>query len=369
MGEIVRVFLRLGLTAFGGPAAHIAMLHEEVVVRRKWVSEQHFLDMLGATNLIPGPNSTEMMLHLGYVRAGLRGLVVAGLCFITPAMLSVLGLAWLYVEYGSTPAADWLLFGVKPVVIVIILGALWGLGRKALRSGWMLALGAAVMALYFLGGNEIALMLGAGLLVVLVRRGVGVLKGLALPGLAGWMGWAGASAPFGLGALFLVFLKVGAVLYGSGYVLIAFLQADLVERLGWLTQQQLIDAVAAGQLTPGPVFTTATFVGYLLGGLPGALVATVGIFLPSFFLVLASNPIIPRLRESKFAGAFLDGVNAGALGLMAAVTWQLGGAAVVDLPSAGLLLAAGLLLFRFRVNSAWLVLGGAAAGYVLSAFA
>jgi chromate transporter len=254
---------------------------------------------------------------------------------------------------------------VKPVVIVIILGALWGLGRKAMHNGWLLALGAAVLGLYLLGGNEIGLMLGAGVLVAMVREGWDALRGGALPGLIGWTGWVAASQPFGLGPLFLVFLKVGAVLYGSGYVLLAFLQTDLVTRLAWLTQQQLIDAVAAGQLTPGPLFTTATFVGYLLGGVPGALVATAGIFLPSFFFVLASNPLIPRIRESKWAGAFLDGVNVGALGLMTAVTWKLGRAAIVDLPSAGLMLAAGLLFFRVKVNSAWLVLGGAAAGYLI----
>lgn len=370
MRELIAFFLRMGFTAFGGPAAHIAMLHDEVVTRRRWVDEQHFLDLLGATNLIPGPNSTEMMLHIGYLRAGWRGLLVAGLCFIGPAMLMVLGLAWLYVEYGSTAQAAWLLYGVKPVVIALIAQALWSLGRRAVNSAWMVGLGIAVLVAYFLGFNEILLLLGGGLLAMLLRNirhfaqvgGAGLLAALgawSLPTLA--------AAPFGLGALFLLFLKVGAVLYGSGYVLLVFLRADLVERLAWLTDQQLIDAVAVGQLTPGPILTTATFIGYLLGDVPGALLATLGIFLPSFIFVLITNPLVPRLRQSTWAGAFLDGVNVAALGLMAAVIWQLGRSAVVDSYTLLLAASAAILLFRFKINSLWLVLGGAAAG-VLAAW-
>lgn len=371
MKELAALFLRLGFTAFGGPVAHIAMLRDEVVQRRKWLTDQHFLDLVGATNLIPGPNSTEMMLHIGYLRAGWRGLVLAGVCFITPAMLSVLALSWVYVRYGNTPTADWLLYGVKPVAIVIILGALWSLGRKAVKNFWGLLLGLVIFLLYFLGLNPILLLLLGGA-VLLARR---------IPGspdagkAAAWLSLPGlplallAGQPFSLATMFWLFLKVGALLYGSGYVLLAFLQTDFVDRYAWLTQQQLIDAVAIGQLTPGPVFTTATFIGYLLGDWPGALIATLGIFLPSFIFVLLSNPLIPRLRESKPASAFLDGVNIVALGLMAAVTWQLGRAAITDAPSLALALLAGLLYFRYRVNSAWLVLGAALAGLLLSGLA
>ena len=366
MKELALLFLRLGFTAFGGPAAHIAMLHDEVVARRKWLSEEQFLDLLGATNLIPGPNSTEMVLHIGHQRAGWRGLLLAGVCFISPAMLIVLALAWLYVQYGSTPQAEWLLYGVKPVVIALIAQALWGLGRRAVKDARLLGLGILVLALYFLGVNEIALLLGAGLLLVLLRNGTQVWKsgGAALLApLAGLPGLLAATVqPFKLGSLFLIFLKIGAVLYGSGYVLLAFLHRDFVERLGWLTEQQLIDAIAVGQFTPGPLFTTATFIGYLLGDVPGALLATLGIFLPSFVFVLLTGGLIPRMRASKLAAAFLDGVNASALALMAAVTWQLAQSAILDLYTAGLAVLAAILLIRFRINSVWLVLGGAAAG-------
>lgn len=365
MSALILLCLRLGFTAFGGPAAHIAMLHDEVVTRRKWLSEEQFLDLLGATNLIPGPNSTEMVLHVGYQRAGWRGLLAAGLCFISPAMLIVLALGWLYVEYGSTPQAEWLLYGVKPVVIALIAQALWNLSRRAIRDTGLFVLGVAVLLLYFLGVNEILLLLGAGLFFMLLKNGWQAIKrgeaAWLLP-LAGWHGLELAAQPFNLGGLFLVFLKIGAVLYGSGYVLLAFLRGDLVARLGWLTEQQLIDAVAIGQFTPGPLFTTATFIGYLLGDLPGALLATVGIFLPSFIFVLLTSRLIPNLRESKLAAAFLDGVNISALALMAAVTWQLGRAAILDEYTAALAALAALLLLRYRINSAWLVLGGAAAG-------
>ena len=400
LAEIAGLFLRLGFTAFGGPAAHIAMMRDEVVARRKWISDEGFLDLLGATNLIPGPNSTEMAIHLGYLRAGLPGLVTAGASFILPAFFMVLGLAWVYVHYGSTQQAGWLLYGIKPVIIAIILQALWSLGKKAVKSAWLGLVGAAVLGLYFLGVNEILLLVAAGLLVAIVQnagrlwpsKGVigGVLGGTWLGEI--WSRYAPsslldqrftgfrhapawlidqrlqilsgvlASSPYSLGVLFLTFLKIGAILYGSGYVLLAFLQRDLVTRLGWLTDQQLIDAIAIGQVTPGPVFTTATFVGYFLGGFSGAVAATLGIFLPSFFFVAISNPIIPRLRRSAFAGALLDGVNVAALGLMAAVTWQLGYAAIIDPLTIVLALAALAALLRFKVNSFWLVLAGATAG-------
>jgi chromate transporter len=372
--ELARLFLKLGLIAFGGPAAHIAMMRDEVVTRRKWISEEYFLDLLGATNLIPGPNSTEMAIHIGYIRAGWRGLIVAGLCFILPAAAIVLALAWFYVDYGTTPVAERLLYGVKPVVIAIVVQALWGLGSKAFRSWLLAAVGLAVLALYLLGGNEIALLFGCGILVMLASnirriraamRGRNLISALLLGAPSALLSQAAAGGTaVSLGTLFLTFLKIGAVLYGSGYVLLAFLRNDFVTRLGWLTDQQLLDAVAIGQVTPGPVFTTATFIGYLLAGVPGAVLATVGIFLPSFVFVSLTNPLIPRLRRSPWMSAFLDGVNVAAVGLMAAVTWELGRAAIIDWLTFALALGAALLLFRFKVNSTWLIAGGGAVGIV-----
>ena len=365
LAEVVKLFLRLGVTAYGGPAAHIAMMHDEVVKRRKWMSEQHFLDMLGATNLIPGPNSSEMAIHTGYARAGFAGLIAAGVCFIIPAFFIVLAFAWAYVEFNTLPAVGWLLYGVKPVVIAIILQALWGLGKKAIKGPLTIVAGGVVLVLYFFNINNLLLLIGAGLLVMLAqnwrrfRPNAAAAVLLPLPGF--WLP-ALSSEPFSLTGLFWVFLKIGAVLYGSGYVLLAFLQADLVTNLGWLTEQQLLDAVAVGQVTPGPVFTTATFIGYVLGGVPGAIAATLGIFIPSFVFVAISNPIIPRIRSSPWAGALLDGVNAASLGLMAAVTWQLGVASLVDPLTIGLALISAILLFRFKVNSTWLILGGAVSG-------
>lgn len=365
--EVALLALRLGFTAFGGPAAHVAMLRDEVVTRRKWVTDTHFLDLLGTTNLIPGPNSTEMVIHVGQVRAGWRGMVVAGACFILPAALMVLACAWAYVEFGALPAMTWLLYGIKPVIIAIVLLALWGLGKTAVKGPFLAAVGVAVLALSLLGFNELVLLLGGGILVMLVRnlgrlaREKGAAMGaLLLPGggvsLSLWL--AQAAVPVSLGKLFWSFLKIGAVLYGSGYVLLAFLRNDFVVRLGWLSDQQLLDAVAVGQFTPGPVFTTATFVGYLVAGVTGAVLATVGIFLPSFLFVAAVNPLVPLLRRSPWMGAFLDGVNIAALGLMAAVLWTLGRAAVVDWLTALLAISAAVLLFRFKLNSAWLVIGG-----------
>jgi len=361
--EVVAYFFKLGITAFGGPAAHIAMMHAEVVKRRKWLDDQRFLDLLGATQLIPGPNSTEMAIHLGFL--GWPGLIVGGLCFILPAVLIVTALAWAYVRFGSLPEVSSALYGIKPVVIAIILQALWNLGQKAVKGPLTAVAGLAVLVLYFLGVNEIALLLAGGLTVMigenLRRFGNGSSTGSLLL-LAASGPSALAAAPFTLSMLFLIFLKIGAVLYGSGYVLLAYLRADFVVRLGWLTDRQLLDAIAIGQVTPGPVFTTATFIGFLLGGMPGALLATVGIFLPSFLFVAVTFPLVPRLRNSALAGGFLDGVNAASLGLMAAVTWQLGGASFVDLPTVATGLVSAVLLIRFNVNSSWLVLGGAAIG-------
>jgi chromate transporter len=338
------------------------MLHDEVVTRRRWLTEEHFLDLLGATNLIPGPNSTEMVIHVGQVRAGWRGLIVAGLGFIFPAALIVLSLAWAYVRYGTAPAAEWLLYGLKPVIIAIILQALWSLGRAALKGPLLALVAGAALGLYWLGVNELLLLFAGGLLVMLLRNlprlrpsaAAAALPLLPLP-LAAWT--QPGPAAFSLWRLFLIFLKIGSVLYGSGYVLLAFLRGDLVQRLGWLTDQQLLDAIAIGQFTPGPVFTTATFVGYLLGGVPGAVLATLGIFLPAFVLVAAVNPLVPRLRRSPWMGALLDGVNTAALGLMAAVTLDLARAALVDWITVLLALLSAILIFRYKVNSTWLILG------------
>ena len=367
--DVFASFLKLGFTAFGGPAAHIGMFREEFVRRRKWLTDEAFLDLLGATNLIPGPNSTEMAIHIGFLRAGWAGLIVGGLAFTLPAVLIVLLFAWLYVEYGSTPQAAWPLYGVKPVMIAIILQALWGLGRKAIKDVLTMIVAVACIALYFLGVNEVLLLFAGGLVVMLIQNWTRLRElprpnlSVALPLLSGL---GAASVSFSLSTLFLTFLKIGAILYGSGYVLVAFLRADLVERLGWLTEQQLIDAIAIGQITPGPLFTSATFIGYLLGGVPAALVATLGIFLPSYIFVVISNPIIPKLRKSPWAGSLLDGVIVSSLGLMTAVTFQLGQASLIDLPTVIIFALSAVLLFRFKANSTWLIIGGALAGTLTS---
>jgi chromate transporter len=309
-------------------------------------------------------------LHIGYTRGGWRGMLLAGFGFIVPAMLIVLAFAMLYVKYSTLPQAEALLYGIKPVVIALILRALWSLGRQAVKHLWLLGLALIVLALYFLGVNEIALLLSSGLFVL-------TLKGFAnwrsdkaalLAPLGALPALVLAAQPFSLALMFLLFLKIGSVLYGSGYVLLAFLRADFVEGLGWLTDRQLLDAVAIGQFTPGPLFTTATFIGYLLAGIPGALLATLGIFLPSFIFVIITNPLISRLRQSAAASAFLDGVNVSALALMAAVTWQLSADSLIDLPAVLIFLLTLPLVWRAKINSAWLVLGGALAGYLISVF-
>jgi chromate transporter len=350
--ELAMLFSRLGATAFGGPAAHIAMMHDEVVERRHWLSDAEFLDLVGATNMIPGPNSTELAIYLGRRRAGWPGLLVAGISFIVPAMAIVLALAWAYVKYGATPQGEALIYGIAPVIIAIVVQALWKLGRTAVKDLFLAAVALAAFVLYLVGVNELVLVFGAGLVVMLVRNARRISPGLL---------------SVGLPTLFLTFLKIGAVLYGSGYVLLAFLRADFVERLGWITERQLLDAVAIGQFTPGPLFTTATFVGYLVLGVRGALLATLAIFLPSFVLVAVTAPWIPRIRSSRWLGAALDGVNAGAVALMAGVTVQLLRDAVVDIPTAALALVAGVALFQFRINSVWLVSVGALAGLAIQA--
>jgi chromate transporter len=365
LAELVQLFLKLGVIGFGGPAAHIAMMEDEVVRRRRWLTREEFLDLLGATNLIPGPNSTEMAIHIGHRRAGWPGLVVAGICFIVPAMLIVLGCAWAYARFGKFPQAEAILYGIKPVIIAVVFQALWGLGKTALKNTFLWVLATAAAVANFLGVNELLLLLCGGVLVASIKamkRRTTKLAALNLPIPILAAALPATAASFSSSTLFLFFLKVGAVLYGSGYVLLAFLRGGLVERLGWLTEAQLLDAVAIGQITPGPVFTTATFIGYLLGGTPGALLATLGIFLPAFFFVAVSGPLVPRIRQSRIAGAFLDGVIAASLALMLVVTVQLGRAAFVDWLTILLALISVFLLFHYRVNSAWLVFGGAGVG-------
>jgi chromate transporter len=339
------------------------MMEDEVVRRRGWLTREEFLDLLGAANVVPGPNSTELAIHIGHRRGGAAGLLLAGACFLLPAAAITLALAAAYVHFQARPELGAVLRGVKPAVLGVVVLALTALARTAVKSRALAVLGVVATVANAAGVNELVLLAAAGAAAAgleAARRG-GTAALLALPILSTS---SVIAAPFGLGALFLVFLKIGAVLYGSGYVLLAFLRADLVDRLHWLTEAQLLDAVAVGQVTPGPVFTTATFVGYLLGGLAGSAVATAGIFLPAFLFVAASGPLVPRLRRSRIAGAFLDGVNVASLALMAVVTWHLGRTALVDMPAVLVAGASVVLLARYRVNSAWIVLGGAVLGLV-----
>lgn len=366
--ELATVFFRLGAIAFGGPAAHIAMMDSEVVNRRRWMSREKLLDLLGVTNLIPGPNSTELAIHIGYERAGWRGLGIAGVCFILPAMVIVWLLAVLYDRYQSVPQVEWLLYGIKPVIIAIVLQALWNLGKKAAKDTPTVIVGIVAIAAYLAGFNEILVLLLLGVAVMVVKNwqiGRGTTGVFLLP-FSGVLAQAGSATTSDTSIswvnVFLFFLKIGCVLYGSGYVLLAFLQRELVERNQWLTSQQLLDAVAIGQFTPGPVFTTATFIGYLLAGNAGAIAGTIGIFLPAFVLVLLVNPWVPKLRQSPWASGFLDGVNAASLGLMAGVTYTLGRAALVDGLTVVVAILSAIAVFRFKLNSAWLVLAGGAIG-------
>lgn len=375
--EVALLFLRFGFIAFGGPAAHIAMYRQEVVQRRKWLTDQQFLDLLGVTNLIPGPNSTEMVFHLGLERAGWRGFLAGGTLFILPAALMVLGLAVAYEEWGTTPSAEWVLYGIKPVVIGVIAQAVWRLGLTAVRPQPALALGGvAVMPLYLFGVNELVLLFAGGIGLALLRQAPAIYRwsrdrALALAPLAAGLPLAVSQAAeaardYSHLTLGLAFLKIGALLYGSGYVLVAFLQRDFVDNLGWLTKEQLLDAVAIGQVTPGPVFTTATFVGYVTGGFAGAAIATVAIFAPGMVYVALVNPLIPRLRGNAVAAALIDGVNVAAIGLMAGVMVELTRSGVVDAWTA-LILAAGALALLRNMNSTWLIAGGALAGIAVNA--
>jgi chromate transporter len=362
--EVARVFLKLGVIGFGGPAAHIALMEQETVGRRGWLSREEFVDLVGAVNLIPGPNSTELAIHLGLRRAGPRGLLVAGACFIVPAALLTLACAWAYVRFGTLPAAESALYGIKPAMLAIVLAAMVRLAQAGLGRGALLALGAAATVASVLGLGELAILLAGGLaaLAAFWLQSPGSVAGLLALAVNPAPVAAAGAAPPSLGGTFLFFLKIGSVLYGSGYVLIAFLRGGLVAERHWLTEQQLLDAVAVGQFTPGPVFTTATFVGYLLGGVAGAVVATLGIFLPSFVFVAATSRFIPRLRSSASFGAFLDGVNAAALGLMLAVVLQLARGALTDGP-AWLIGALALAVTTLtRVNATWVILAAAALG-------
>ena len=378
--EVAGLFLRLGFTAFGGPAAHIAMLRDEVVHRRKWISDERFIDLMGIASIIPGPTSTELAIYVGYLRAGWPGLVLAGVCFILPAMIIVLALAWAYVTYGALPQIGWLFYGIQPVVVAIIAVALWNLSRTLLKGIWPVLFALALLILYLSGINVLIILFGGGLLYGLgswaqqSRMGKNKMTGLSLLPLSSWhAGWkatatailgggAAGAATVNLWALFLTFLKYGAVVYGSGYVLLAFLRTDLVQNLHWLTDQQLLDAISVGQFTPGPVFTTATFIGYLIGSWPGAVLATVGIFLPSFILILLVHPVAERLRASTLTAPLLKGINIAAIALMGGVLVQLAQHAFTDVLTVALALISFAILVRFKLNSVWLILLGALIG-------
>jgi chromate transporter len=367
--ELALLFLKLGTIGFGGPAAHIALMRDEVVTKRKWLTEEEFLDYLGAANLIPGPNSTELAIHIGHRRRGFAGLLVAGSCFILPAMMIVWVIAWVYQKYGTLPEVSGILYGIKPVIIAVVLQAIWGLAKSSVKNIPLAAIATFALLLSIAGINEIFVLIIAGILGILslhirnkaplVLLPVMILS-YTLRALAATEGEGSALAS--LHRLFWGFVKIGSVLYGSGYVLLAFIRAEFVERLHWLTEAQLLDAISVGQFTPGPVFTTATFIGYVMAGPAGALLATVGIFLPAFLFVALSAPLIPRLRQSKAAGGFLDGVNVASLALMVLVTWQLGHATLVDWKTFLISAVACVLLIRYKVNSAWLILAGGALG-------
>ena len=371
LGEIALLFLKLGTIAFGGPAAHLAMMEEEFVRRRKWITHEEFLDRLATANLIPGPSSTEVAIFVGQLKGGGRGLIVAGSCFIIPAALIVTALAWAYVRFGSLPQAHSMLYSIKPVVVAIVIQALGTLSRTGLRTILLAVIAALAAALNLMGFSPVLVLLLAGALSAAslgMRSRLLSVSGWGTPGMiAGAMVVTAAAVawPVSLGRLFLSFLKVGSVVFGSGYVLLAFLQSEFVDHLHWLSTQQLLDAVAVGQFTPGPVFTTATFIGYVVAGWMGAVVATVGIFLPGFVLVAVSGPLIPRLRRSSVAAAALDGVVAGSLALMAVVTWQLGKASIMDWTTLAIFGASLLGILVFRLNSAWLIAAAAIVGWVI----
>ena len=363
LGQLATLFLRLGITAFGGPAAHIAMMENEVVNRKRWMGRQQFLDLLGAANLLPGPSSSELAIYIGQSQAGWAGLLLGGVCFVLPAAVLTAMIAWTYLRFGSLPQATGILYGIRPVVVAVILQALWRLGQTALKTRllMMIAIGAATVSFAGVGPVWILLLCG---IAVLAARSAQRLR--SLPAVFGFVPTAAIITHLSLGNLFLIFLKLGAVVFGSGYVLLAFLRADLVDRLHWLNEKQLLDAVAVGQITPGPVFSTATFIGYILAGGRGAVLATVAIFLPAFVLVAFTGPLLPRLRKSKFFSAILDGVNSGSLGLMSVVALFLARAAIFDLVTALAAIGSAILVLRFKISPTWLILAGAALGIIYS---
>lgn len=365
IAELIKLFLKLGLISFGGPAVHIGMMEKEVVTKRKWMTQQHFLDLVGATNLIPGPNSTEMAMHCGHEYAGSRGLFAAGISFIFPAVIITGVLAFLYERFGNVPAVEPFLYGIKPAVIAIIIGAVFSLGKKAFKNWQIGIIGFFVIVAAFLGVSEIATILGAGLAGLLWFGLKGKLKSKYFPLFVPLLLNPGMTVKLVSGVkLFLVFLKIGAVLFGSGYVLVAYLDGELVENLGWLTKQELVDAVAIGQFTPGPILSTATFIGYQINGVWGALLATAGIFLPSFFFVLILNPVIPKLRNSALASGFLDSVNIAAVAVMIVVSIRLGQDILIDWKAwfIALLSIAVTQIFK-KISAFWIVIGGAILGY------
>lgn len=368
--EIAFVFLKLGITAFGGPAAHVAMIDEEIIKKRKWVSSESFLDFYGVTNLLPGPNSTELAIYLGYERGGWLGLIIAGVCFILPAMMIVTAFAAVYVSYGSLPEISGIMNGIKPVIIAVILQALLRLGKSALKNRSSIVLFLFTIALSYFGYSEIFLLFLSGIIMMLIVNR----RKLRRSDLSLFIPTTSVSLvayssiminKLSLSSIFLTFFKIGLVLYGSGYVLLAYLESYFVETYGVITTNQLLDAVSVGQFTPGPIFTTATFIGYLLHGVPGAIVATIGIFLPAFLFVGLLNNILPVLRRSSWAAGILDGVNVASLAFMAVVSVKLGAAAIVDLPTAVLAIISIFLVFKYNINSAWLVLGGGLIGFFI----
>lgn len=366
--DIAKLFLKLGVIGFGGPAAHIAMMQEEVVAKRKWLTEQHFLDLIGATNLIPGPNSTEMAIHIGHEKAGWKGLIVAGLCFILPAVFITGFLAWLYKEYGQLPEVLPFLYGIKPAIIAIILGAVFPLAKKSLKSVELVLIGLLVLLCSLLNFNEIYLLFGAGFLALVLasirnnkRTNSISIFPFALLQITNTTFLSATNLN-----LFLIFLKIGAILYGSGYVLFAFLDAELVST-GLLTRQQLIDAIAVGQFTPGPVFSSVTFVGYQINGWSGAIISTIGIFLPSFLFVALLNPLVKKMRNSKSFSTFLDAVNVASVAIIISVCFSMGKETITDWRTIAIAVCSILLLFGYRkINSAFIVLGGSVMGYLLT---
>jgi chromate transporter len=369
MIELILSFLKLGFTAFGGPAAAYAMMRQEFVSKRKWLSEEQFFEYLGISNLIPGPNATELALMIGYLHLGVWGLILAGISYIVPAMLVVLILAWIYVEFGTLPELTGILYGIKPVIVAILISAIWRMLRPRLKKVRGLAVVAVVFGLYLLGVSPVYLLLGGGIFMIsfdVIRLFI-TKSDHRFVFIPLWFFTGSHSIqpqPYNILRLFLVFLKAGALMYGSGYVLLAFIHEDLVNRLGWLTNTQLVDAIAIGQVTPGPLATTATFVGYLMGGVPAAGLATLAMFIPSFCITIILLLVLKKISLPNWVTTTFEGVSFAALGLMLGVTWDLAGAAIVD-PFTGLLaLAALILLFWKDLGAPWLILGGGLLGWL-----